>query len=608
MSPTALVANGWLPSSVLRIAATELASYTAQAAVPLRDGIFVRAAGGHAWLVSGGTRSSVVPAALGRASQRVFSVTAADLALVPVGDAPTTPFYPGAVVNVPSVGLAEVDRSGELRPLSGHGPLSWGWQATDVLVLTDGAPAVGEPLGLRDGTLANASGKLFVASAGVARRVWDLRERLSAYGPFMVIREMSPRIWMKLAAIALSFTSPLVLTTYFLVNEGNLKIDFTQQEQLGDQYLRPASRLLVHVELHRSAVRRQDAAQVSRTEVLVDTDLHDLIAVDRTLHNPLKTTSAALSVRGRAAATPSRLATSWEAVKLVSDVASSEQHHERLLGDIRTLITAVGDSSNLILDPDLDTYYSMDALLLQEPELIDELSRLGDTVDQLPAGKVGITAKQQATLAGSLALLRFHADALKTDLGTAFAETKNFNKNDELAPTLSPLLARAVDATTRGRRPCRGRPSTTGYDAAVRDAIDANTSLWSGLFDQEDRMLNTRGSGDLSRRQLEIVAVGLALLLSVLLTCWMARRISRNVGEVAAAAALAAGDLSSRARVRSRDEVGVMANAFNTMAESLDALVAQVVCRQPRGHAPRPPGSTRRPTSWRRRPPSSRRR
>jgi hypothetical protein len=49
-----------------------------------------------------------------------------------------------------------------------------------------------------------------------------------------VIRELSPRIWMKLAAIALSFTIPLFLTTYFLVNEGNIKINFAKQELRGD--------------------------------------------------------------------------------------------------------------------------------------------------------------------------------------------------------------------------------------------------------------------------------------------------------------------------------------------------------------------------------------
>jgi len=35
----------------------------------------------------------------------------------------------------------------------------------------------------------------------------------------------------------------------------------------------------------------------------------------------------------------------------------------------RTLIAHVGDSSKLILDPDLDTSYVMGALLLKEPEI-----------------------------------------------------------------------------------------------------------------------------------------------------------------------------------------------------------------------------------------------
>jgi methyl-accepting chemotaxis protein len=415
------------------------------------------------------------------------------------------------------------------------------------------------------------------AGAAEGRRGRDKRiSRKTAHGSFTVIRELSPRIWMKLAAIALSFTIPLILTTYFLVKEGNTKIEFAQQEIRGIQYLRPLSRLLVHVELHQSAVRRKDVAQASRTEALVETDLRDLLAVDTELRDPLKTTSAALSARGRSAATPSRLAASWDAVKLAADAGAGKQLHDLLLRDIRTLVTAVGDSSKLILDPDLDTYYIMDALLLQEPELIQGLSRLAAAIDELPAGGARIPAAQQAKLAGEVALLRFHVGALETDLVTAFAETKNFTENRELQPTLSPLLARA----TRTMRAAADRATPTvdhaAYDATVRDAIDANISLWNELLDQEHKMVQSRESGDVSRRWFEIAAVGVALLLSLLLTFWVARRISRNVGAVATAASLLAeGDLSSRAVVRSRDEVGIMADSFNTMAESLDTLVAR---------------------------------
>jgi len=390
----------------------------------------------------------------------------------------------------------------------------------------------------------------------------------------MAYRSFAPRIWMKLAAIALAFTGPLALTTYFLVTESNLGISFSEQELRGTSYLRLTSQLLVHVELHRTAVRARDTTQASRTEALIDSDLRALAMLDRDLQDSLRTTSADLSARGRASAAPAQLAVSWEAAKLAKPGVASERSHERLLGDIRTLITAVGDSSNLILDPDLDTYYLMDALLLQQPELTDGLSRLGNTIDQLSADAARVTTGQQTKLAGDVALLRFHVKDLTTDLETAFAETKNFNRNSELQPTLAPLLTRATEATTAALDLTRPSVDRTAYRIAVRDAIDANTSLWSSLFDQEDKMLRSRVSSDLDRRQLQIIAVAIALLPSGLLTVWVARGISINVARVAGAASrLAAGDLTSRAHVHSRDEVGVMASSFNTMAGNLEDLV-----------------------------------
>lgn len=59
--------------------------------------------------------------------------------------------------------------------------------------------------------------------------------------------------------------------------------------------------------------------------------------------------------------------------------------HDRLTTGLRSLIADVSDTSKLILDPDLDTYYVMDAFLLREPDVIDRLARLGHRVDVLLA-------------------------------------------------------------------------------------------------------------------------------------------------------------------------------------------------------------------------------
>ncbi|MBL8708425.1 MAG: HAMP domain-containing protein [Rhodospirillaceae bacterium] len=43
---------------------------------------------------------------------------------------------------------------------------------------------------------------------------------------------------------------------------------------------------------------------------------------------------------------------------------------------LRALVTRIGDKSNLILDPDLDSYYVMDLVLLKLPELMDQIANI----------------------------------------------------------------------------------------------------------------------------------------------------------------------------------------------------------------------------------------
>lgn len=152
------------------------------------------------------------------------------------------------------------------------------------------------------------------------------------------------------------------------------------------------SQLLLHLEIHRDLVRNGDTAQAGRIESLIDQDLAALITVDRELNRELETTGAALNARRRGQAAPTRLQSEWEAVKLAADPAASERLHLALIENVRTLITHVGDSSELTLDPDLDTYYVMDALLLKEPEIIDELGNLSALVDTQTAAAAALVA------------------------------------------------------------------------------------------------------------------------------------------------------------------------------------------------------------------------
>ncbi|MEA2704943.1 MAG: hypothetical protein QOD63_2888, partial [Actinomycetota bacterium] len=266
-------------------------------------------------------------------------------------------------------------------------------------------------------------------------------------------RRWSPRIWHKLAAIALTLIVPLMLTTWFLVDEARFRIDFVGKEIQGVDYLRPLSSLLLHVSEHRSLTRRalggdQSAAQaLSTATAAVDADFGALLAADRRMHGALDTSAADLEARSRARSVPSLLAADWQRLRDGSsgvdpgNAAANEALHLDLLLRVRDLISHVGDSSQLILDPDLDTYYVMDALLLEEPELIEQISEAGGTVERLLPR--GFSFSDLVALGGAITLLKSTAENMNQNLDTAFQEAARTGKLD-VEPTLAPLLNRAV--------------------------------------------------------------------------------------------------------------------------------------------------------------------
>jgi signal transduction histidine kinase/DNA-binding response OmpR family regulator/HAMP domain-containing protein len=382
------------------------------------------------------------------------------------------------------------------------------------------------------------------------------------------------RIWQKLAVICLAFTIPIAVTTFFLLEEKRIRIEFAQNELHGVQYLRAVSRVLVGVaQHHQLTVGRTDAQDGARAgqalEPSIDGRLRALRDVDRRLGDGLGTTPARLRA----------IEQRWRDRRRGGPFV-----HAELIAALRALITQVGDGSQLILDPDLDTYYTMDALLIKQPELLDQLDKLGArAAPALRRGAASVT--DRAVIARTLAVAGFQLQEMRDGLRTAVGETDRFNRNADLERVIGPLLQRLErDMRTLARiteadlvEAARPAASVGDFGAALAAVSNDSARLWDALLDQEAAMLHVRQDGDFARRRTALLSVGGSLLLIILLTAAIARGISRGVGAVSAAAeALAGGDLSRRARVESRDEIGVMATGFNTMAERLQETYATI--------------------------------
>jgi methyl-accepting chemotaxis protein len=214
------------------------------------------------------------------------------------------------------------------------------------------------------------------------------------------------------------------------------------------------------------------------------------------------------------------------------------------------MITEVGNTSNLILDPDLDSFYVMDAQIVQLPKALSAASRAA--AGPAATGRDAVAA--QAVLAGELSGA---ADSLRTDVKTAASNTAMA----DLATRLAPLsqAADAVAALAKTLTDSLGAPGpvdSTGAAGAVRDAVGP-------VVDVLNDLLGVR-IGGFERERIVVLAIAIG---GLSLAMWFAAGVLwRTRHDVALAVtgvtAIADGDFADRTLPAGRDELGDIGRAL----------------------------------------------
>jgi len=180
----------------------------------------------------------------------------------------------------------------------------------------------------------------------------------------------------KLALAISLFIVPAGILSVLLYNSQQVNIDFGDKEIVGNQYL--------------TALRTVHAALVDPTKEIDASNLKAAIAAaDAQFGEEMNAASEA------------------QAAQAALDAKETQRDTTAL----NALITRVGDQSNLILDPDLDSYYMMDLILLKVPTLLDSVRATAQAAADHPGGDapknqdmadfLKKTSKLQATLDGA---------------------------------------------------------------------------------------------------------------------------------------------------------------------------------------------------------------
>ena len=382
------------------------------------------------------------------------------------------------------------------------------------------------------------------------------------------------KVWQKLAVMGAVFMVPFAVVTYTMTSSiDTLGSEFARQELRGLEYHGPLMKLLQDLQQHRgmaSAWLSGGASfeeRLARKRVDIENDIKKVDEVDQRLESalPVGKKWAAVSAACRDLLTQ----------RTSQSPDQSFEQHTKVISDTVALISEVGDASKLTLDPDIDSYYLMNVLIFQGPELIESLAQArGIGSAHAVTGKG--TAEQFERLNRLSTLVEYLQGKVDESLGKAV------NANGALRPMIEASMATSAGVVRNAaghvvklavsRKP---DPNVEDYYSTMTRGLDSIFAMSAEVSEALRELLNRRVDKFQGEVRSTLAWAALGLLVVSLIGFFIMRDITVSLGEVVGTAnRIATGDLTVLAASRSRrDEIGVLERAFERMVGALKETV-----------------------------------
>lgn len=310
----------------------------------------------------------------------------------------------------------------------------------------------------------------------------------------------------KIVLLVIAFLAPAAVCLVHLIEARGETIEQNRRERWGLEYLRPLRQLREQVpEL--AAALRGEAGESARAVQLRDS-LQQVTArlddVDLRLGRELATTEDLM-----------RLDQKLRLLSKGGDAARSPQLFEDSERQTRTLTTLVGDSSGLILDVSLDSFYLAKSLIIDLPHCQERLRRLQTLVQQRREG-AALPVGLEAQIPVQVALLRRDLASVEEDYRVATANNPDMKSTLDLAATQ--LLTKARAAADLLER----QPAPAPQDDPLPGLLDASFRLYDRTLTALDGVLRERVEQGESERREVVALVLLGLLPGLGLAAWIA--------------------------------------------------------------------------------------
>jgi methyl-accepting chemotaxis protein len=377
----------------------------------------------------------------------------------------------------------------------------------------------------------------------------------------------------KLVLLGLVFSLPIAALLFLLVKEQNIAIDFGQNERRGVEYINPIRHLLHDIQKHQVAFLNGGAAEATTLEKQIDEDIRSAQEVDGRYGKQLKTNHGLAGLVEKWSTTKSLILRSSSNAK-PENINSA---YDDIVGkSVLPLIVQAGDTSQLILDPDLDSYYVMDNVVLNLPVLGQLIAQTNAHIADLILTHENMESKKQLI---SFLLARIEPTMEKVSTGLQTAINQNPSLRSKLSVPLRTHMeaVKAFDDMVRRQVLEAGPSDFAKIDLKAMSAnglktLESNYAMYDVAIGVLDDLLATRVGGFNQKRVYSLVISGITIAIALLFIASIGRSISKPLAELKEVTdRIVKGDLSTPADIDRRDEIGQLAGAINRLQKSLQS-------------------------------------
>ena len=238
-------------------------------------------------------------------------------------------------------------------------------------------------------------------------------------------------------------------------------------------------------------------------------------------------------------------------------------------------------SSNLTLDPDLDSYYIQNIAVKRVPAL---LSQMGELQSLLIDSSSGDDQVHPLLLDG---MIRSSVEEIERDAAAAHRRDPHGQLRAAIAPAVGTMVADVNAYLESANTVVRGQDNPGSLLPAFATATRSVDSAWSVSKSELNGLLNQRLSNLLGKLYGSLLLNGLVAGLSLLFAVMAYRQIVGPLRELEELAGKVreTKDYGLRTNLDRRDEIGQLATAFNAMLAELAAAREREIADQARNAA-----------------------